>query len=459
MNNFDLINPNAAGIDIGSESHYVCVPEGRAEPRVREFKCFTNSLYQLADWLTQCGIKSVAMESTGVYWIPLYEVLTERGFEVVLANAKYVKNVPGRKTDVQDCQWLQQLHTYGLLHASFLPEELIAVLRSYMRQRDNLVKGAAIHIQRMQKALIQMNLQLHKVISDITGETGLKIIKAILDGERNPFKLACLRGPRIHNDEKTIAEALVGNYRSDHIFSLKQEYDLYLQYQIKIAECDNEILAHYEHFESKNKSKPNGGNDNNSSNNNDNCNNQEKLPKAKQATSKNAAKFNLRNELTRITGVDFTKIPGMDVLSVQTIISEVGINPNKWPSEKHFSSWLGLSPANKVTGGKVYSTRTRKVNNRASTALRTAAVSVGKSKTALGAFYRRLKSRHGAPKAITATARKLACLFYNMLKNGDAYVEKGMQEYEVKYHDKVVKSLERRAKELGFNLVQAAQSA
>ncbi len=441
MSTLGIINPDSAGIDIGSEFHYVCVPEGRAEPRVRNFACFTNDLNRLADWLTECKVKSIAMESTGVYWIPLYEILISRGFEVTLANAKYVKNVPGRKTDVQDCAWLQQLHSYGLLHGSFIPDQLISELRGYMRQRDNLVKGTAVHIQRMQKALTQMNLQLHKVISDITGETGLRIIEAILAGERNPLKLAQLRGGRIHKGEEAIAQALVGNYRADHLFSLRQEHDLYLHYKTKILECDQQVLDHYAKFESKDKSLDHEA---------------DSAEQGGDVKSKESPKFNLRRELQRITGVDFTKIPGLDVLSIQAIIAETGLDPTKWPSEKHFSSWLGLSPANKITGGKVYSTRTRKVNSRAATVFRTSAVAAGKSKTALGAFYRRLKSRSGAMSAITATARKLACLFYSLLKNGNGYVEKGMNEYEEKYRDRVVKNLTKRAKELGFNLIHAA---
>lgn len=443
MSTLGIINPDSAGIDVGSEFHYVCVPDGRFDPRVRNFACFTNDLNRLADWLTECRVNSVAMESTGVYWIPLYEILTARGFEVTLANAKYVKNVPGRKTDVQDCAWLQQLHSYGLLQGSFIPDQLISELRGYMRQRVNLVKGAAAHVQRMQKSLTQMNLQLHKVISDITGETGLKIIGAILDGERNPLKLAQLRSGRIHKGEEAIAQALVGNYRADHLFSLRQEHDLYLHYQTKIAECDKQVLEHYAKFESKDKSL-------------DNEAKPENVEAGGNAKSKESPKFNLRRELQRITGVDFTKIPGLDVLSIQSIIAETGLDPSKWPTEKHFSSWLGLSPANKITGGKVYSTRTRKVNSRAATVFRTAAVGAGKSKTALGAFYRRLKSRSGAMSAITATARKLACMFYSLLKNGNEYVEKGMTEYEDRYHDRVVKNLTRRAKELGLSLVPAA---
>jgi transposase len=368
------------------------------------------------------------MESTGVYWIPLYEILDARGFEVVLVNARDVKNVPGRKTDVKDCQWLQQLHSYGLLKASFRPEDHICTLRGFMRQRDNLVKGAGIHVQRMQKALTQMNVQLHKVISDVTGQTGVKIIEAILAGERNPTILAKLRGTRIKNDEATMAKALVGNYREEHLFSLEQEFDLYKIYLEKISQCDERIYKYYQTIESKDGS--NRPDDNG-------------LPKT------------IHDELVRLSGVDFTKIPGIATQSVQVILSEIGLNADKWKTDKHFASWLGLSPANKITGGKVFSTRTRKVNNRASYAFRMAALAAGKSKTsAIGAYYRRLKARLGAPKAITATARKLACLFYNMLKHGQEYVEKGLDYYDRMYQDKLVRGLNKKAQAFGYALVK-----
>jgi len=422
------INLNVAGIDIGSESHYVCVPEGRSDKSVKVFGCFTPDLHDLANWLASCGITSVAMESTGVYWIPLYEILDARGFEVILVNARDVKNVPGRKTDVQDCQWLQQLHSYGLLRASFRPEDHICVLRGFMRQRDNLVRGAAIHVQRMQKALTQMNLQLHKVISDIKGQTGIKIISAILSGERDPKVLAKLRGPRIRNSEEIIAKALVGNYREEHLFSLEQEFALYNIYTDKIEQCDKRI---YEYCKTIRTQPGISGNKN-----------------IDHPTT-------LSKELTRMAGVDFTKIPGIETQSLQVILSEVGFNANKWKTDKHFTSWLGLTPANKITGGKVFSTRTRKVNNRAAAAFRMAAWNAGKSKnTALGAFYRRLKSRLGSPKAITATARKLASLFYNMLKYGQEYVEKGLDYYDKMYQDKVVRSLNKKAQSFGYELVK-----
>ena len=429
---FNQINPDVAGIDIGSESHYVCVPEGRSDKLVRVYGCFTTDLHDLADWLFECKIKSVAMESTGVYWIPLYEILDARGFEVILVNARDVKNVPGRKTDVKDCQWLQQLHSYGLLKASFRPEDHICTLRGFMRQRDNLVKGAGIHVQRMQKALTQMNVQLHKVISDVTGQTGVKIIEAILAGERNPTVLAKLRGTRIKNDEATIAKALVGNYREEHLFSLEQEFDLYKIYLEKISQCDERIYKYYQTIESKD------GSD---------------RPDDKGSPT------TIHDELVRLSGVDFTKIPGIATQSVQVILSEIGLNADKWKTDKHFASWLGLSPANKITGGKVFSTRTRKVNNRASYAFRMAALAAGKSKTsAMGAYYRRLRARLGAPKAITATARKLACLFYNMLKHGQEYVEKGLDYYDRMYQDKLVRGLNKKAQVFGYVLVKVVDT-
>jgi transposase len=428
-----IVNPNAAGIDIGANSNYVCVPEDRDKLPVRKFGCFTRDLHALADWLKACKVTTVAMESTGVYWIPLFQVLEERGFEVKLVNARDVKNVPGRKTDVEDCRWLQQLHSYGLLRGSFRPENEICVLRSYIRHRDSLIQNAGTHILRMQKALTQMNIRLHNVISDITGLTGMRIIKAILAGERDTLKLAKLRREGIKSDEDTIAKSLEGDYRTEHLYVLKQELEFYEFYQQKLAECDEQIKSCYEGFEQKAKTP---------------------LNKHSIRRDKNNPRFDLKQELYNMTGIDFTVMPGLEVLTVQTIISEVGINMEKWPSEKHFASWLGLCPANKITGEKVFSTRSRKVINKASIAFRLAAWKVGKSKTALGAFYRRMKSKVGAPKAITATARKLACLFYRLLRYGQSYVEQGMDYYEKQYAERVVKNLEKRAKELGFALVK-----
>ncbi|MFP3030325.1 MAG: IS110 family transposase [Wolbachia sp.] len=431
----EIMNPNAAGIDVGSAIHYVCVPEGSDEQHIQKFSCFTEDLHNIAKWLKKCEVTTVAMESTGVYWIPLFQVLESYGLEVKLANARHVKNVPGRKSDVQDCQWLQQLHSYGLIEGSFRPDNQMCVLRSYVRQRKNLIENAATHINRMQKVLVQMNIHLHKVISDITGVTGMQIIKAIVEGEKNPEKLAEFRSVNMKNDKATIAKALTGDYREEHLFVLKQEYTAYTFFQEQITECDKSIENYYKTFETK-------------------SDESKELGKEKNKSRRGRPNFTLREKLYRITGIDFTKIPGFDILTVQTIISEVGINHNKWQSEKHFTSWLGLSPANKITGEKVFGTKTRKVINRATNALRMAAYAVGNSKSALGAYCRRLKRRLGAIKAITATARKLACIFYQMLKYGQEYVEKGMSYYETRYKEKIVKNLIKKAQVFGYTLVQ-----
>jgi transposase len=435
----EVVNPNAAGIDVGSEVHYVAVPPDRDPEPVRSFKCFTVDLNELADWLEQCGIETVAMESTGVYWIPLYQILEARGFEVILVNARHVKNVPGRKTDVLDCQWLQQLHSYGLLRGSFRPEDRICVLRSYIRQRDNLVKSAGAHIQRMQKALEQMNIQLHKAITDIIGVTGIRIIEAILNGERDPTKLAQLRDHRIRNSEETIAKSLEGDWREEHLFTLRQEFELYQIYREKITECDRKIEAYLGTFESKV------------------APDQKPLPKFKHGRKKrqgNQPDLDLRTPLYRMTGVDFTALDGFDVLTVQTIISEIDLDATKWPTEKHFSSWLGLCPNNKVTGGRVKDTRSKKVVNRAACAFRMAAQAAGKSHTALGGYYRRMRNRLGPSKANTATAHKLACIVYRTLKYGKQYVDPGVAYYEHKYRQRVLNNLKRRARLLGYELIQ-----
>ncbi len=379
------------------------------------------------------------MESTGVYWIPLYQILEARGFEVILVNARHVKNVPGRKTDVLDCQWLQQLHSYGLLRGSFRPEDRICVLRSYIRQRDNLVKSAGAHIQRMQKALEQMNIQLHKVITDITGVTGMRIIEAILDGERDPIKLAQLRDYRTRSSEETIAKSLEGDWREEHLFTLRQEFELYQIYREKIIECDRKIEACLGSFE--NKVDPD----------------QKPLPTFKHGRKKrqgNQPELDLRTPLYRMTGVDFTALDGFDVLTVQTIISEIGLDATKWPTEKHFSSWLGLCPNNKLTGGRVKDTDSKKVVNRAACAFRMAAQAAGKSHTALGGYYRRMRNRLGPSKANTATAHKLACIVYRTLKYGKQYVDPGVAYYEQKYRQRVLNNLKRRARLLGYELIQ-----
>ena len=379
------LNLNSAGIDVGATSHFVAVPAGRAEQPVQEFEAFTADLYRLAE----CGVETVVMESTGVYWIPLFGVLEERGFQVMLVDPRRIKNVPGRKTDVLDCQWLQQLHTYGLLSGAFRPDGDIRRLRSYLRQRAMLVEYASHHVQHMHKALTQMNVKLQHVISDITGKTGMDIIEAIVQGERNPRRLARLRDPRIKADEKTIARSLRGHWREEHVFELTQALELYRTYQDKIAQCDREIEAQLEEFEDRSDGEP-------------------PAPNGKRRNQKNAPRFDVQSQLYRMTGVDLTRIDGVDGFTALKVVSEVGTDMTRWPSAKHFASWLGLSPDNRITGGRVISSRTKANANRAAAALRLAANALHRSDSALGAFLRRKKAHLGAPKAITATAHKLA---------------------------------------------------
>ncbi|MFN6572600.1 IS110 family transposase [Dendronalium sp. ChiSLP03b] len=436
----EQINENAAGIDLGSAEHWVCVPPLTEEKNVRRFGCFTPDLIAMADWLTQSGVTTVAMEATGVYWIPVFQILEARGFEVKLVNAHHFKTVPGRKTDILDCQWLQQLHTYGLLSGSFRPEDQVCVLRSYIRQRECLIKSAGTHVQRMQKALIQMSLHLNQVISDITGLTGMAIIRAIVTGERNPQVLAKLKDPRIKSSTIEIAKALTGDYRNEHVFVLKQELTLYEVYQQEITTIDQEIEKCLASFEAKVDDEPPPS----------------KRKRRKKPTGNNP-NFDLRQYLYKIAGVDFTLIDGLDVLAVQTILSEVGLERGRFPTVKHFCSWLGLCPSQKITGGKVKSSQTRPVVNRAAKAFRMAAFSLTQSRSALGAFYRRLRSRLGAPKAITATAHKLARLFYQIWATTGQYTDPGMDYYEQKYQEQVLKNLRNKAHALGLELVPISQ--
>lgn len=431
---FKQINFNAAGIDIGSESHYVAVPEGR-DPEgkdVRSFGTFTSDLYAIADWLTQCRIDTIALESTGVYWIPLFEILETKGFDVKLVNPRFIKNVPGRKTDVVDCQWIRQLHSYGLLKGSFRPEDQICILRSYLRQRALLVSYASHHIQHIQKALEQMNVKLNQVIRDITGTTGMSIIRAILAGERKPEKLAQLRNSRCKNDAKTIAKALHGNWRSEHLFALQQAVELFDFYQKQIADCDLKIEQHLADFEDRSNGQP--------------------LNKSRKATGRNKLSFDARTHLFQMTGVDLTNVDGLDSLTVLKVISEIGLDMNRWPTSKHFASWLGLSPGSKISGGKVLSAKTKKCASRAAHYLRLAAYSLHNSKTAIGAFFRRKKAQLGPAKAITATAHKLARIIYNMLQKGTEYKDMGQDYYEQRYKNRVLQNLKRRAKQFGYEL-------
>ena len=432
------ININAAGIDIGSERHMVAVPEGRDEVSVREFATFTADLHKLADWLQQCGVTTVAMESTGIYWIPLFELLDRRGFEVKLVDARHVKNVSGRKSDILDCQWIQQLHTYGLLAGAFRPTDDLCVLRSYLRQREMLTQTASMHIQHMQKALQQMNLLLHNVVSDITGVTGMKIIKAILAGERDPRILARNRNEHCQNSRTTIAKSLVGNYRAEHLFALRQAVDLYETYQAKIADCDEAIVKQVEKQPDITDGTPPPG------------------EKPIQARDRIRSGLDIRELLFKKSGVDLFAIPGLAADTLLTLTSEVGFDMTPWKTIKHFTSWLGLCPGTKISGGKILNKKTKRNPNRATQAFRMAAATQARSKTALGAFYRRIKARTGGKQAITATAHKIARIYYALLTKGTSYVELGQQAYEQKYKERRIHHLMTQAKSFGFQLVPCA---
>jgi transposase len=435
------INPDAAGIDVGSTFHVVAVPGDRDEQPVRTFRTFSGDLHQLADWLTGSGITTVAMESTGVYWIPVFEILEARGFEVLLVNARHVKNVPGRKTDVNDAQWLQQLHQHGLLRGSFRPRDGVVRLRAYLRHRERLVDYAASHIQHMQKALMQMNVQLHHVVTDITGVTGMRIIRAIVSGTQAPDTLAAFRDARCAASEETIREALTGNYRPEHVFALRHALELYDVHQAKIAECDTEIDLVLRTL------------------NEDRAILEEPLPSARHAKGRNEPDFDARPALYTLLGADLTQIHGFGPYTVLRLVAECGDDMRKWPTAKHFTSWLSLAPGNKISGGRLLSSKSRRSSNRAAALLRIAAVNVGKTHTALGAFYRRLAARTGKAKAVTATARKLAILFYKALRFGMAYVDPGASYYETRYRQRAIQNLQRRARDLGFTLVLSTSAA
>jgi len=436
-----LVCPDAAGLDIGAGEIWACVPADRADPAVRCFATFTPDLHALADWLIACRVSTVAMESTGVYWVPVFEILEARGLKVYLVNARHIRNVPGRKSDVQDCQWIQRLHSYGFLRASFRPESDMAVLRAYLRHRGMLIEHRAAHIQHMQKALQLMNLQLPRVLSDITGVTGMQIIRAIVSGERTPAVLAAYRHGRCHHGEADIAKALTGNYRAEHVFALKQSLALYDAYSEQLRACDAEIESQYAairpRFDPDDPEHPLG-------------------PDPKPNThSKNAADFDARRHLFRLIGIDLTAVDGLDETSAQILLSEIGMDMSNWRTEKHFCSWLGLAPHNDITGGRVVRSRTLPVHNRAAQILRMAAQSAGRGKSALGSFYRRLRARQGPEQATTATAHKIARIVYHMLKHRQPYNSVSAAEYDKLQHQRELRSLERRAAKLGFTLTAA----
>jgi len=431
------LNPNAAGVDIGATEIYIAVPGDRDPQPVRCFSTFTEDLHAAADWLKGCHIETVAMESTGVYWIPLFQILEARGFTVFLVNAHHVKNVPGRKSDVSDCQWLQYLHAVGLLRGSFRPEQAVCTVRSILRHRDSLVQMASSHVQHMQKALDQMNLQLHHVISDITGVTGVAILEAILAGERNPHMLAALRDRRIKANADTIAKSLVGDYRREHLFTLGQSLEAFRHYQALIAACDREIAQYLEGFESKVDPPP--------------------APpspaKDRPKPNDSQPRFDLQTHLHRIFGVDLTKVPGINVLTTQTLLAEIGPDFSRFASGPALTSWLGLCPDNRVSGGKVLSVKTREVKNRAATALRMAAQSLYRSQSYLGHYFRRMRAKLGAPKAITATAHKLARIVYHMVTTRQAYDETICAHNEVQNRQRLEARLRKQARELGLQVV------
>lgn len=433
----DIVHPDAAGIDIGGSEHWVAISPDRDPEPVRRFDCFTQDLQRMADWLLGHGVRSVAMQSTGVYWIPVLEILQQRGLEVYLVNARHTKNLPGRKSDIAECQWLLKLHTFGLLNNSFQPSDEVRRARTLWRHRGGWVAQASSAIQRMQKTLTEMNIQLSHVLSDLSGVSGMAILDAILDGQRDPGALAELADPQVKASKAVIAKSLEGNWRQELLFVLLQEVELYRTYQEKIRACDQQLQQHLRSMTPKVdlQVQPLGP-----------------RPKGKRARG-NAPKFDLRTELYRITGVDWTQVDGIDVQVAQGVIAEVGVDLQQFATERHFTSWLGLCPTNETSGGRVLNRRTPKVVNRAKVAFRQAATALLRSQSYLGAQYRRLRTRLGAPKAITAMARKLACLFYRLLKNGQQYVDKGTEYYQLRHREQQIRLLLKRAKQLGLQLI------
>jgi transposase len=438
LDSLPVANRHAAGIDVGDRTHWVCVeatPDG--SETVREFHAHTPGLRELVAWLRQCGVTTVALEATGAYGHVLFLTLLEAGFTVVTTSAKFTRQIQGRpKTDKRDCQWIQRLHRHGLLPSIFQPDEATQTLRDYVRQRANLVRLSGQHIQRMQKALELMNLKLTNVLEDITGVTGLKIIRAILAGQRDPVALAKLRDKRCKRKESEIAVALDGRYRDEHVLELRCCLAMWEKYQEMVTLVDENISTHLQKMKKPTTLPP--------------------LPPKKRVRGKRPhdPKFNVRLLLYLVVGVDLTAIEGIDEMHALTLISELGCDFSKWPTVKHFTSWLGLCPNFKKTGGKVQSSKTRKGKGRAARALCLAAWSLLRSQSYLGAFLRRQRSRLGAPKAITATAHKLARIVYHLLRYGEAYVAEQEEKYAAEVRARLEKQLRRRARELGYAVVK-----
>jgi transposase len=445
----EVVHRDAAGIDIGNESHFVAVPTGRGEQAVQEFGSWTGDLQRMAAWLKGCGIRTVAMQSTGVYWIAVQEVLEQAGIEVYLVNARGTKNLPGRKSDVQECQWLMKLHTYGLLRNSFRPPEEIRAVRTIWRQRGRLVQDAGRTIQQMQKALTTMNIQLANTISDVDGVTGLAIIRAILQGERDPRKLAQLRDRRVRASEEEVAQSLQGNWREDVLFELKQVVEGYDFYRKQIAECDEQLQKYLAEL-------PDGKGSTVSKVASEGVSPGSKKKRRKRKSGrKNDPSFNLEGELKRIFGVDLTSIDGINILTSQVILSELGPDLSAFPSEDDFSSWLELVPRRNITGRKVIKQKSRESKNRVADALRMAAESLSDSDSYLGARYRKYRGRMEGKKAVKTMAHYLACLVYRLLTKGQEYVDRGAAYFEKKRTEREMVSLKRKAAELGMQLVPA----
>jgi transposase len=433
----EVVFPNAAGIDVGASSHWVAVPRHAADDPVREFGAMTEDLNALADWLMACGVDAVALESTGVYWIPLYEVLDRRGLTVWLVDARQMKYVPGRKSDVQDCQWLQKLMSLGLLRAAWRPGDDVCVVRAVVRQREVLLTEQGSWVQRMQKALVQMNIQLTEVLTDVMGTSGQAIIRDIVAGQRDPALLARHRNVRVKASAAQVQRALTGNWREEHVFVLTQALAMYDSLAQRVSECDAKLqtlLVALQRHEVK-------------------------LSGPAKRSGKNAPGFDLRTALARWAGVDLTRINGLAITSVLTVLSEIGTDLSRFASVKHFCSWLALCPGTKISGGKVLSARTRRSCNRVRQALKLAAMSLSRNGSALGAFYRRMCARMDKPRANTAVAHKLARMIYFMLTRGESYVDQGQQHYEEQQRQRSIASLRRRAADLGFAISPRAAAA
>ena len=439
LERLSVVNPHAAGLDIGACEIWAAVSPHHEGETVRCFATFTPDLESLAEWLLSYGVTTVVMESTGVYWIPIFELLEACGIVCYLVNARHIKHVPGRKSDLLDCQWLQKLHTLGLLNGSFRPDAEMRTLRTYLRHRQQLIEHRAPHILHMQKAMQQMNIQLHHVLSDITGVTGMDILRAIVAGELDPKVLATFRQRTCKADEATIVRALTGTWQAEHLFVLQQSLQLYDDYTAQIAACDRVVEQQYATMKPR-------------------WNAPEKLPVLppvkKRSRSKNKPPDSTRQELFRISGVDLVAIDGLSASSAQTILSEVGTDMSRFTTEKHFSSWLGLAPHNDISGGKVLRSYTLKTDNRAGQAFRQAAAAVVRSDSAFGAFYRRKKGQLGKMQAMVATAHKLARTVYHMLKDKTAYRELDADTYEAQQREREVAALKRKAAKLGFMVVE-----